>query len=47
MAESSPKSLLLEKADILHRLGICYTEIQRWNEGIMAFAKALQEFEKN
>jgi hypothetical protein len=25
-------------------MGICYTEIQEWNRGIMSFIKALNEY---
>ena len=41
LAEQSPKSLVIDRADINHRLGICYMEIRKWNDGIMAFVKAL------
>lgn len=43
LAEQSPKSLLIDKADIDHRLGICFMEIQRWNDGISAFISALND----
>ena len=44
LTEKSPKSLIIDKADINHRLGICYMEIRKWNCGIMAFVEALNEF---
>ena len=43
LAEVSPNLLSLDIADIYHRLGLCYMEIRVWNEGIIAFVKALNE----
>ncbi len=42
MAEAKPKLMLVDAGDIYHRLGICYTEIRRWNDGIQCFAKGLK-----
>lgn len=47
MAQAKPKLLLVDNADIHHRLGICYTEARRWNDGILSFANALGELKKN
>jgi hypothetical protein len=47
LSENSPKSFLVDPADIYHKLGICYTEINRWNDGIMSFSKALSLLKKN
>ncbi len=44
IVEESPNLLSLDIADIYHRLGICYSEIRAWNDGILAFMKALNGF---
>lgn len=47
MAEASPSLLSLDLADIYHRLGICYSEIRSWNDGILAFIGALNLLKRN
>lgn len=47
MSELQPKSLLIDPADIHHRLGICFTEIRKWNDGILSFSKALKLYKQN
>lgn len=47
MSELQPKSLLIDPADIHHRLGICFAEIRKWNDGILSFSKALKLYKQN
>jgi tetratricopeptide (TPR) repeat protein len=47
MAETKPKLMLVDCGDIYHRLGICYAQIKRWNDGIKSYANALKEYRKN
>lgn len=47
ISENSPKSLIIDSGDVYHRLGICYTEIRKWNQGIIMFSEALKEWKKH